>query len=250
MKDKHSLAQLCAALDVKRSGYHAWVQAGASLRARTDAALLPKIRAVFARHKGRYGSPRIQDELADQGARHGGKRIARLMKAAGLRGLCSRRFVPRTTHSDHDHPIAPNLLGERPAPTGPNQTWVTDLTYVRTGQGWLYVAVMLDLWSRRVVGWATAPTLHACLATGALQMALQHRRPPQGLLHHSDRGVQYASGEYRELLRAGGLEPSMSRKGNPYDNAAMESLNATLQTRVRGPGGGGRRLRHAGRGDR
>ncbi len=229
MKSDHSLAQLCAAFDVKRSGYHAWVQAGASLRARTDAALLPKIRAVFARHKGRYGSPRIQDELADQGARHGGKRIARLMKAAGLRGLCSRRFVPRTTHSDHEHPIAPNLLGERRAPIGPNQTWVTDLTYVRTGQGWLYVAVMLDLWSRRVVGWATAPTLHASLATRALQMALKHRHPPQGLLHHSDRGVQYASGEYRSLLKAGGLEASMSRKGNPYDNAVMESFNATYK---------------------
>ena len=229
MKSDHSLAQLCAALDVKRSGYHAWVQAGASLRARTDAALLPKIRAVFARHKGRYGSPRIQDELAGQGARHGGKRIARLMKAAGLRGLCSRRFVPRTTHSDHDHPIAPNLLGERPAPTGPNQTWVTDLTYVRTAQGWLYVAVLLDLWSRRVVGWATAPTLHASLATRALQMALKHRSPSRGLLHHSDRGVQYASGEYRGLLRAAGLEASMSRKGNPYDNAVMESFNATYK---------------------
>jgi transposase InsO family protein len=229
MKAEHSLAQLCAAFAVKRSGYHAWVQAGASLRARTDAALLPKIRAVFARHQGRYGSPRIQDELADQGARHGGKRIARLMKAAGLRGRCSRRFVPRTTHSDHDHPIAPNLLAEQRAPTGPNQIWVTDLTYVGTTEGWLYVAVMLDLWSRRVVGWATAPTLHACLATRALRMALQHRCPPQGLLHHSDRGVQYASGEYRGLLRAGGLEPSMSRKGNPYDNAVMESFNATYK---------------------
>ena len=229
MKAGHSLAQLCAAFEVKRSGHHAWVQAGASLRARTDAALLPKIRAVFARHQGRYGSPRIQNELADQGARHGGKRIARLMKSAGLRGRCSRRFVPRTTHSDHDQPIAPNLLGERPAPTGPNQTWVTDLTYVRTQEGWLYVAVMLDLWSRRVVGWATAPTLHACLATRALRMALQHRCPPRGLLHHSDRGVQYASSEYRGLLRAGGLEPSMSRTGNPYDNAVMESFNATYK---------------------
>jgi len=229
MKAQHSLAALCAAFDVKRSGYHAWVKAEASPRERTDAALLPKIRAVFARHKGRYGSPRIQDELADQGARHGGKRIARLMKAAGLRGLCSRRFVPRTTQSGHDHPIAPNLLGERPAPTGPNQSWVTDLTYVRTAQGWLYVAVMLDLWSRRVVGWATAPTLHASLATRALQMALKHRSPSRGLLHHSDRGVQYASGEYRGLLRAGGMEPSMSRQGNPYDNAVMESFNATYK---------------------
>ena len=229
MKAEHSLAQLCAAFDVKRSGYQAWAKAGPSAQQRADAALLPKIRASFTRHKGRYGAPRIREELAGAGARHSGKRIARLMQGAGLRGLCSRRYVPRTTQSDHDQPIAPNLLAQRPAPTGPNQTWVTDLTYVRRAEGWLYVAVLLDLWSRRVVGWATAPTLHACLATGALQMALQHRRPPQGLLHHSDRGVQYASGEYRELLKAGGLEPSMSRKGNPYDNAAMESFNATYK---------------------
>lgn len=232
MKAEHSLAQLCAAFEVKRSGYQAWAKAGPSARQRADAALLPKIRAVFARHQGRYGAPRIQEELAGQGARHGGKRIARLMQGAGLRGLCSRSFIPRTTHSDHDHPSAPNLLAERPAPTAPNQTWVTDLTYVRTDEGWSRacgMAVLLDLWSRRVVGWATAPTLHACLATRALQMALQHRRPPPGLLHHSERGVQYASGEYREVLRAGGREPSMSRQGNPYDNAAMESFNATYK---------------------
>jgi transposase InsO family protein len=229
MKTEHTLAQLCAAFDVKRSGYHAWVKAGASARARADAALRPKIRAVFAEHKGRYGAPRIQDELAAQGHRHGGKRIARLMKAEGLRGLCSRRFVPRTTQSDHDQPIAPNLLAGRPAPTGPNQTWVTDLTYVWTAEGWLYVAVILDLWSRCVVGWATASTLHAQLAIHALRMAIQHRRPPPGLLHHSDRGVQYASAEYRSLLAAAGMVPSMSRKANPYDNAAMESFNATYK---------------------
>ena len=229
MKAEHPLAQLCAAFDVKRSGYQAWDQAGPSARQRADADLLLKIRAVFKEHKGRYGAPRIQDELAGQGARHGGKRIARLMQGAGLRGLCSRRYVPRTTDSAHDQPIAPNLLAERPVPTGPNQTWVTDLTYVRTAEGWLYVAVLLDRWSRRVVGWATAPTLHACLATRALQMALQHRCPPQGLLHHSDRGVQYASAEYRSVLQAGGLEASMSRKGNPYDNAVMESFNATYK---------------------
>jgi transposase InsO family protein len=229
MKAEHTLAQLCAAFEVKRSGYHAWAQAGASPRERTDAELLPKIRAVHEQHRGRYGAPRIQAELAGQGARHGGKRIARLMRAAGLRGLCSRRYVPRTTQSDHDQPIAPNLLAARPAPTGPNQTWVTDLTYVWTEEGWLYVAVILDLWSRGVVGWATAPTLHAALASRALRMALQHRRPPPGVLHHSDRGVQYASGEYRALLAAAGLEASMSRKGNPYDNAVMESFNATYK---------------------
>jgi putative transposase len=229
MKAEHPLAQLCAAFEVKRSGYHAWATAGPSARQRADAALLPKIRAMHERHRGRYGAPRIQEELAGQGARHGGKRIARLMRAAGLRGLCARRYVPRTTDSDHDQPIAPNLLGERPAPTGPNQTWVTDLTYVWTAEGWLYVAVILDLWSRGVVGWATAATLHAALASRALRMALQHRHPPPGLLHHSDRGVQYASGEYRGLLNAAGLEPSMSRKGNPYDNAVMESFNATYK---------------------
>jgi len=229
MKTEHSLAQLCAAFEVTRSGYHAWTQAEASPRERIDATLLPKIRAVYAQHKGRYGAPRIQDALAKQGAHHGGKRIARLMKQAGLRGLCSRRFVPCTTQSDHDQPIAPNLLAQRPAPTGPNQIWVSDLTYVWTVESWLYVAVILDLWSRRVVGWATAKTLRASLTASALKMALKHRRPPKGLLHHSDRGVQYASGEHRGLLATAGMEPSMSRAGNPYDNAAMESFNATYK---------------------
>lgn len=229
MKTEHTLAQLCAALDVKRSGYHAWLKAEASEHERTDAELLRKIRTVHQQHQGRYGAPRIQHELAAQGDRHSGKRIARLMKAAGLRGRCARRFVPCTTQSDHHHPIAPNLLTQRPAPAGSNQTWVSDLTYVWTAEGWLYVAVILDLWSRRVVGWATAATLHARLATSALAMAVQHRHPPTGLLHHSDRGVQYASGEYRNLLSAAGLEPSMSRAGNPYDNATMESFNATYK---------------------
>jgi putative transposase len=229
MKKEHTLTALCAAFEVKRSGYLTWCKSPASDRERTDALLTGQIEVVHAKHKGRYGAPRIQDELVGQGQRHGVKRIARLMKAAGLQGLCSRRYVPQTTDSDHDHPIAPNLLASAPAPTRLNQTWVTDLTYVRTEEGWLYVAVMLDLWSRRVVGWATGATLHASLAQRALQMAIQHRRPGKGLLHHSDRGVQYASGEYREQLKAAGLEPSMSRKGNPYDNAAMESFNATYK---------------------
>ena len=229
MKAEHSLTALCTAFAVKRSGYHAWVKAAASDRERTDAALLVQIRAVHTQHRGRYGAPRIQRELAAQGHRHGCKRIARLLRADGLRGLCARRFVPRTTQSDHDQPVAPNRLAAQPAPTGPNQTWVTDLTYVWTAEGWLYVAVMLDLWSRCVVGWATGASLHARLASRAMHMAMQHRRPPKGLLHHSDRGVQYASAEYRELLTAAGLVPSMSRAGNPYDNAAMESFNATYK---------------------
>lgn len=229
MKAEHSLAQLCAAFGVTRSGYHAWEQAAPSARAQADAALSVQIQAVYARHRGRYGSPRIQQELAAQGQRHGQKRIARLMRAAGLRGRGPRRFVPRTTDSAHDQPVAPNRLAQAPVPTGPNQIWVSDLTSVATREGWLYVAVILDLWSRRVVGWSAGPTLQACLVVAALRMALKHRQPPRGLLHHSDRGVQYASGEHRALIVAAGLELSMSRAGNPYDNAVMESFLATYK---------------------
>jgi transposase InsO family protein len=229
MKAEHSLAPLCAVFDVTRSGYHAWEQAEPSARAQADAALSVQIQAVHERHRGRYGSPRIQQELAAQGQRHGQKRIARLMRAAGLRGRGPRRFVPRTTDSAHDQPVAPNRLAQAPVPTGPNQIWVSDLTYVATREGWLYVAVILDLWSRRVVGWSAGPTLQACLVVAALRMALKHRQPPRGLLHHSDRGVQYASGEHRALIVAAGLELSMSRAGNPYDNAVMESFLATYK---------------------
>jgi putative transposase len=229
MKAEHSVRALCATFEVKRSGYVTWCNAPASDREQTDALLTEQIEAVHEKHRGRYGAPRIAHELADQGERHSVKRIARLMKAAGLQGLNPKRFVPQTTNSDHDQPIAPNLLAQAAAATKPNQTWVTDLTYVRTAEGWLYVAVLLDLWSRRVVGWATGETLHASLAQRALTMAVRHRRPGKGLLHHSDRGVQYASGEYREQLQAAGLVASMSRKGNPYDNAAMESFNATYK---------------------
>jgi putative transposase len=229
MKAQHSLAQLCATLGVTRSGFHAWVKAAPSVRRQQDAALKLQIEAIHTRHKGRYGAPRIQLTLAQGGQHHGRKRIARLMKQAGMRGLCPRRYVPRTTQSQHDQPIAPNRLAQAPPPTGPNQAWVSDLTYVDTAQGWLYVAVILDLWSRRVVGWSTGPTLQSPLVVAALQMALRHRHPPRGLLHHSDRGVQYASAQHRALLAAAGIQASMSRAGNPYDNAAMESFMGTYK---------------------
>ncbi len=229
MKTEHPITQLCAAFDVTRSGYHAWQKAPPSARVRTDAALLEEVRQLHAHHRGRYGAPRLQRALRQRGQHHGTKRIARLMQHAGLRGRAPRRFVPRTTASDHDQPIAPNHLAVRPAPTGPNQVWVSDLTYVWTGQGWLYVAVILDLWSRRVPGWNTSATLAATTVLAALHMALQHRQPPRGGLHHSDRGVQYACAAHRAVLAAAGLEPSMSRAGNPYDNAAMESFMATYK---------------------
>jgi putative transposase len=229
MKSEHSIAQLCAALGVTRSGYHAWQQAGPSARAAADTALLADIRQIHAEHRQRYGAPRIQHELQQRGQRHGTQRIARLMRAEGLRGRCARRYVPRTTDSDHDQPMAPNRLAEAPAPSGPNQVWVSDLTYVATAEGWLYVAVILDLWSRRVIGWSASASLAAATVLAALRMALQQRRPPRGLLHHSDRGAQYACAEHRVLLAAAGIEPSMSRAGNPYDNAAMESFMATYK---------------------
>jgi putative transposase len=245
MKNEHSVRQLCAAFEVERSGYYTWENSPESQREQTDAVLTEQIQVVHEQHKSRYGAPRIQHELAEQGSRHSVKRIARLMKSAGIQGLSPKRFVPQTTDSDHDQPIAPNRMAQSPAPTGANQTWVTDLTYVWTEEGWLYVAVMLDLWSRRVVGWATGETLHARLASRALTMAIQHRRPGQGLMHHSDRGVQYASSDYREQLKAAGLEASMSRKGNPYDNAAMESFNATYKRECVGlaEAGGGYKTR-------
>jgi putative transposase len=229
MKPDHSLAALCAALDVTRAGYHAWTQRPPSARAQTDAALSADIRAIHAAHRARYGAPRIHAELRARGQHHGRKRIARLLRHAGLRGLCARRFVPRTTDSRHAHPIAPNHLATHPPPTGPNQIWVADLTYVPTATGWLYVAAIMDLYSRRIIGWAAGLSLATATVLAALRMALTHRQPPVGLLYHTDRGVQYASAEHREVLAAAGIEASMSRVGNPYDNAAMESFMATYK---------------------
>jgi len=229
MKADHALAPLCAAFGVSRAGYHAWVKAEPSGHTQADALLQQQIAVIHTHHRGNYGAPRICQELRQRGTPCGCKRVARLMKQQGLQGRRPKRFVPQTTQSHHDQPIAPNRLAERPAPTDPNQVWVSDLTYVATAEGWLYVAVVLDLWSRRVVGWRAGPTLQTCLVLAALQMALRHRQPPRGLLHHSDRGVQYASGDYRSRLATAGIEPSMSRAGNPYDNAVMESFMATYK---------------------
>jgi len=224
MKDEHSLATLCAALDVSRPGYYRWKDAEPGVRARADAQLTEAIRAVHGEHRGVYGSPGMMRALHARGQCHSRKRSARLMKVAGLRGKCPRRFVPCTTQSGHAEPIAPNRLAAQPKPTAPNQVWVSDITSVRTAEGWLYVAAILDLYSRRIVGWATGASLAAELVLRVLAMALRHRRPPAGLLYHSDRGVQYACGDFRAALAEARLVASMSRKGNCYDNAAMESF--------------------------
>ena len=222
---------MCRVLDVTRSGFYAWRKREPSERARKDQRLRIEVRVIHRQSRGRYGSPRIHRELQSRGERVSRKRVARLMLLEGLRGKKKRRFRV-TTNSDHTYPVAPNLLARKFAVEdvpGPDRVWVADITYVPTREGWLYLAVILDLASRLVVGWSMGETLEAKLAIGALEMALQRRRPAPGLLHHSDRGVQYASNEYRELLEEQKAIVSMSRKGNCWDNAVAESFFATVE---------------------
>lgn len=225
---EHAVSDLCAALDVSRSGYYAWLEQPAGVRAQANAELVPQIQKVFARHRGCYGSPRVCASLRQQGVRCNLKRVARLMREQGLRAIRTKRYRVRTTDSQHAGPIAPNLLPEKVV-NATNQAWVVDITYIPTDEGWLYLAGVLDRYSRKLVDWAMAEHLEASLPLSALQMACHHRQPPKGLLHHSDRGVQYASAEYRQCLAEHGLIPSMSRKGNCYDNATMESFWGTLK---------------------
>lgn len=227
----HPVAVLCPLLGVSRSGYYGWCGRAPSRRQSEDARITEELKAAFAQSRRTYGRPRLTRALRARGHCHGERRIGRLIRAAGLCARSPRRFVPQTTQSRHDGPIAPNRLAQRAAPpTQPDQVWSVDMTCIQTGEGWLFLAVVLDLHSRKVVGWAFAQSLHTALPLAALRMALGQRRPARGLLHHSDRGCQYASAEYRSLLRAHGLEASMSRTGNPYDNAAVESFFSTLKT--------------------
>jgi len=230
MKGEHPIQLLCEVLGVAPSGYYRWRQGEPSRRQRDDAALTAQIAAAHATSRGTYGVPRIVEDLRAAGTRTSKRRCARLMRALNLRGRKKHARHPRTTDSRHAQPIATNLLAERPAPTGPNQCWLTDITYLKTAEGWLYLAAILDLWSRQIVGWACAPTLHTSLVLAALANALQRRQPAPGLLHHSDRGSQYADADYLAALCAAGFERSMSRAGNCYDNAPMESFWSTLKT--------------------
>jgi len=192
-------------------------------------ALAQEIDTIHAQSRQTYGSPRMTEELRKRGRHHGRNRIARLMKQGGLCGRQKGRYRVQTTDSNHDQPIAPNRLAEAPKPTAPNQLWVADITYIETQEGWLYLAGILDLYSRKIVGWAMSERIDTALVLKALRMALLHRRPPRELLLHSDRGVQYASAAYRRALDQAGLVASMSRKGNCYDNASMESFWSTLK---------------------
>jgi putative transposase len=234
MANEYPLTELCAAFAVSRSGYYDWCVRKPAARQQANTQLLEQIQTLRQSEEASYGSPRMTEELQARGYKCSENRIARLMHQHGLRAQARPRFVPCTTDSDHDLPVAPNRLAERAAPAGPNQIWLQDITYVPTAQGWFYLALVMDLWSRKIVGWAMADHLRSELVVSALQMACTQRRPGQGLLVHSDRGVQYASRETRTFLERHGCLASMSRKGNPYDNAWMESAIGKIKSEVLG----------------
>lgn len=227
--DRHSVRLMCRVLEVSPSGYYAWCAAPISRRAQADATLRDQIDAVFHASGKTYGSPRVHAELQATGTRVGRKPVARVMRGAALVARPRGKRAPRTTDSAHDLPIAPNRLDRQFAVTEPNRVWVSDITYIPTTQGWLYLAVILDLASRGVVGWAMGDRIDTALTLSAFRMALGARRPPAGLLHHSDRGTQYAAKDYQAALAAHDIIPSMSRRGNCWDNAVAESFFSTLE---------------------
>jgi len=222
---------LCRNLGVSASGFYAWCMRAESERVQRDRALSVVIVDAHRQSRGTYGSPRVHAELQALGFEVGRNRIARLMREAGLEGVRPKRFV-RTTDSKHDAPVAENILAREFDVDAPNRVWATDITYVRTWEGWLYLAVVIDLFSRRVVGWSTSEHMRTELVLDALGMALRQRAPDGELVHHSDRGTQYASDEYRRQLSAHGITCSMSRKGNCWDNAVVESFFATLKVEL------------------
>jgi transposase InsO family protein len=223
---------MCRVLQVARSGYYAWRRRAPSVTAARRTKLTEQICEVHKRNRSVYGSPRVHRDLLKADVRCSKNTVAKLMRAAGVRSKMHRRFCVRTTDSRHPHPIAPNRLNRAFCQSRPDQAWGADITYIRTAEGWLYLAVVIDLCSRKIVGWATSDSLAAELCVRALETAIRQRRPQQTLLHHSDRGVQYACDAYQGLLARHGLQASMSRRGNCYDNAVTESFFGTLKTEL------------------
>jgi transposase InsO family protein len=230
-KGHYPVRLLCATLDVSRSGYYAWRDRGPSARKHADAQLAAHVAAVHQRSRRAYGSPRVHAELRARGIRVGRKRVERLMRENGIVARRKRHFR-RTTDSKHSQPIAPNVLARQFDATEPNRAWVTDVTAIWTQEGWGYLAAVLDLFSRRVVGWAMSASNDTSLALDALHRAVGARRPTRGLLHHSDRGSPYASEDYRAALAERGMVASMSRKGDCWDNAVAESFFGTLRAEL------------------
>ena len=230
---------MCRVLRIHHSGYYRWLSSrdGGSRerqnREGQNRLLSAQLGALFKEYKSRYGSPRLERELRARGIVANHKRVARLMRVLGLRAKSSRRFKA-TTNSKHSHPVAPNLLLDhrmerRFDVNDANRLWVSDITYVWTQEGWLYLAIVLDAWSRRIVGWACSKTLEASFAVRALTQAIESRRPEAGWMHHSDQGVQYACGKYQQVLQSRNAVVSMSRRGNCWDNAPAESFFGTLK---------------------
>jgi putative transposase len=221
---------MCQVLSISVSGYYAWRQRRPSARQKANEAMVERIRAIHAESGATYGSPRLHAELAAQGIRCNKKRVERLMRVHRIQARQRKRRRPRTTDSKHSLPVAPNVLNRAFEAEAPDQKWVTDITYIPTAEGWLYLAAVMDLYSRRIVGWSMASRMTSRLVKDALKLAIAQRQPGPGLVHHSDRGSQYASADYCLLLTARGMVASMSRKGNCYDNAPMESFFGTLKT--------------------
>jgi transposase InsO family protein len=229
----HAVRTLCRVLTVSRSGFYAWCRRPASQRAVDDSRLVAEVAAIFDENNRRYGSQRITSELRDNDVRVGRHRVRRLMHQLGLRARRRRRWV-RTTDSRHQHPIAPNLLARNFTVDAPNRAWVADITYLPTKMGWLYLAVVIDLFSRAVVGWSMSRRIDGKLTLDALDAALLRRHVEPGLIAHSDRGTQYAATDYQQRLQEHGMICSMSRKGDCWDNAVAESFFATLKVELLG----------------
>jgi putative transposase len=230
MAQQYPIKDVCQALRVPRSSYYAWLNRTPSPRQEENESLRKTLSQLFEANRRVYGSPRLTVCLQRKGIACSRNRVARHMRALQLKARQKRAFKPKTTDANHPNPIAPNRLGAQAKPQAINRVWVSDITYVFTAQGWLYLAAVMDLYSRKIVGWTTRGSLETPLVKAALQQALLDRRPTAGLLHHSDRGVQYASSAYRALLHSCQMQPSMSAAGNCYDNAAMESFWSTLKT--------------------
>jgi putative transposase len=228
----HAVATLCRVAGASVSGFYAWLRAIPSVQSRAEAEteLRGRIGSIFAARRRVYGSPRVHAELRREGLRHSRRRVERLMREMALSARRGRRRIPRTTNGRHDLPVAPNLLARNFTADRPDQVWLADISYIPTGEGFLYLAAIKDMGTREIVGWSMADHLRAELCIGALVMAIQRHRPPPGLIHHGDRGVQYASEPYRAVLERHGITQSMSRRGNCLDNAPMESFFASLKT--------------------
>jgi len=228
-REAFKVGRMCKMLNVSRTGFYAWSRRPESNRSRENRFLEQKIRKIHEDSNRIYGSPKIYEELKAQGESCGKNRVAKIMHNAGIRSKTKRKYKA-TTNSRHNFPIAPNLLDQNFNVNIPNKIWVSDITYIHTNEGWLYLAAVMDLYSRRIVGWSMGKRMTRKLTIDALAMAIANRCNINGLIHHSDRGSQYASGEYQKILKEHGIIPSMSRKGNCYDNAVIENFFHLLKT--------------------